>query len=227
MEDESRPEAAPPPEVPVVPTRPLRPGLLRDLLGAIEEREALPAGGALEAPAEADALLHDAVRERATDIHLESLRNFSMSGFEISSNLMLVIAQGLARRLCPQCQVLAATDAGEIAWVTELGRSVPERVGRAVGCEHCRASGYHGRIGIFEIWRIDPEGYRLLLQEADRRTLYRHLVRRGHRFMLDDGLEKVARGLTTIEELRALRGYGSVPELDRPRAKRPGGAGRE
>ena len=67
---------------------------------------------------------------------------------------------------------------------------------------------------MFEVWRIDAEEYQLILEDADRRTLYRHLAGRGHRFLLDDGLEKAAEGLTTLAELRTMGGYNVLRGLD-------------
>jgi len=71
-------------------------------------------------------------------------------------------------------------------------------------CGQCHHTGYQGRTGIFEIWRINPQEYQLLLEGADRRTLYRHLNERHHRFLIDDDLAKVSEGLTSLAELQAM-----------------------
>lgn len=147
---------------------------------------------------------------------VDALRNFGLSDGEISANVMLVVAQRLVRVLCPLCRALSPPDADGAAWLASLDRPVPERVGRAVGCESCHGHGYQGRTGVFEVWRVDAEDYQMILEGVDRRTIYRHLRSRGHRFLLDHGLEKASRGLTTLDELRVLHGYGVLRAIDRP-----------
>jgi general secretion pathway protein E len=102
-----------------------------------------------------------------------------------------------------------------VRWLTLLGREVPEQVWHAGECEHCNGLGYDGRTGVFEVWRIDSEEYQLLLDEADRRTLYRHLAERGHRFLLDDGLKKAKQGITTLDELRVMGGFSVLSNFDK------------
>jgi general secretion pathway protein E len=145
---------------------------------------------------------------------VNALRNYGLNGSEISANVMLVVAQRLVRTLCPHCRVMARPDAGTARWLSSLERTAPELLGAAVGCEQCHGLGYLGRTGIFEVWRIDAEEYQLILEEADRRTLYRHLRQRGHRFLLDNGLKKAQEGVTSSDELRILGGYGILRGMD-------------
>jgi general secretion pathway protein E len=145
---------------------------------------------------------------------VETLRNYGLSGHELSANLMLVVSQRLVRRLCPHCRTESGPNNEEKHWLHELGRPMPEKVWHAHGCEQCHGVGYKGRIGIFEVWRIDAEEYQLILDNADRRTLYRHLAGRGHRFLLDDGLAKAAEGITTLSELRTMGGYNVLRGLE-------------
>lgn len=146
---------------------------------------------------------------------VDALRNFGLSDGEISANVMLVVAQRLVRRLCTRCRSLSPPSADSVSWLASLGRKAPERVGHAVGCEDCHGHGYQGRIGVFEVWRIDAEEYQMILEGVDRRTLYRHLSKRGHPFLLDNGLKKAIQGLTTVSELRLLGGYGVLRAIDR------------
>lgn len=145
---------------------------------------------------------------------IDTLFNFGITGHEISSNLILVVAQRLIRKLCHQCRVEEAPTEEEIRWLTKLHRDVPEKVWHGRGCIYCRHSGYYGRTGVFEVWRVDQADYQLVLREADRRTRYRQLAKRGHLFLLDKGLTKVARGVTSLSELRVMTGFGAVPALD-------------
>lgn len=178
-----------------------------------EIREAASAHAAISAATSGRALMSTVHCRDAVGV-VDALRNYDLSDGEISSNVMLVVAQRLVRALCRNCGTLAPPDADDAGWLASLNREVPEQVGRAVGCEQCHGLGYQGRIGVFEVWRIDAEEYQLILEGADRRTLYHHLSQRGHRFLLDNGLAKARQGATTINELRALRGYGVLRAMD-------------
>lgn len=183
-----------------------------DYLMLGEIRDADSARAALTAASSGRALM-STLHSRDAVAVVETLRNYGLSGHELSANLMLVVAQRLVRRLCPHCRVESGPNNEEKHWLHELGREIPKKVWHARGCEECHGVGYKGRIGIFEVWRIDAGEYQLILEEADRRTLYRHLAGRGHRFLLDDGLAKVAEGLTSLSELRTMGGYNVLRDM--------------
>lgn len=180
------------------------------MLGEIRDTDS--AHAALTAASSGRALM-STLHSRDAVAVVETLRNYGLTGHEISANLMLAISQRLVRRLCPHCRVQAGPNNAEKHWLAEVGRPIPKKVWHARGCDRCHGVGYQGRIGIFEVWRIDAEEYQLILDEADRRTLYRHLADRGHRFLLDDGLEKVQQGLTSLTELRTLGGHAVLRSL--------------
>jgi general secretion pathway protein E len=181
------------------------------MLGEIRDGDSAKA--ALTAASSGRALM-STIHSRDAVAVVETLRNYGLSGHEISANLMLVISQRLVRQLCPHCRVQSGPNNEEKHWLAELGREIPKKVWHARGCDECHGVGYKGRTGVFEVWRIDTGEYQLILDEADRRSLYRHLAERGHRFLLDDGLEKVKEGLTTLSELRTMGGYGALRDLD-------------
>ena len=177
-----------------------------DYLMLGEIRDSASANAAITAAASGHAMM-STLHSRDAVAAVDALRNYGMGAHDISANLMMVIAQRLVRVLCSHCRMEEAPTKDEERWLTLLEREVPEKVWHARGCEHCNNLGYHGRTGIFEVWRIDSTEYQLLLADADRRTLYRHLAKRGHSFMLDDGLEKVSKGITTLDELRIVGGF--------------------
>ncbi len=181
------------------------------MLGEIRDSDS--AHAALTAASSGRALM-STLHSRDAVAAVEALRNYGLNGHEISANLMLVISQRLVRRLCPHCRVQAGPNNAEKHWLHELGRAMPEKVWHARGCDECNGVGYRGRIGVFEVWRINAEEYQLVLDEADRRTLYQHLAARGHPFLIDDGLAKVAEGVTSLSELRGMGGYGALRDLD-------------
>ena len=187
------------------------------MLGEIRDKAS--AHAAITAATSGHALMSTLHSRDAVGV-IDTLHHYGLSGSEISAGLILVIAQRLVRRVCLHCREEVAPSQEEVSWLASLGRKAPDRVWHANGCSHCKGSGYHGRIGVFEIWRIDSDEYQLILADTDRRTLYQHLARRGHRFMLDDGLDKVEQGVTTLSELRSMGGYSVLGAIDKQKRKK-------
>jgi general secretion pathway protein E len=133
---------------------------------------------------------------------ITALRNMGLDDYEISSNLGLVVAQRLARKLCPDCKVEDTLDEIEKKWLQEQGREVPATVWRAEGCAACNELGYKGRLGIFEVWQPSEEDLGMILNHEDEHALRHALIEPGEMLMLDDGLAKVEEGLTTLRELQ-------------------------
>ena len=185
-----------------------------DYLMVGEIRDATSAQAAVNASASGHALMSTLHSRDAAGV-IDTLRNYGVSGLDIATNLMLVVAQRLVRKLCPHCRKPGAPTGEEVAWLGLLGRQVPEQVWHAEGCDACRGIGYHGQTGVFEVWRVDPTEYQLILDGVDRRTLYRQLADRGHSFLLDDGLQKVVEGITSLEELRGMGGFSVLGDIDR------------
>jgi general secretion pathway protein E len=129
------------------------------------------------------------------------LVDIGVEPFLISSSVNAVIAQRLVRLLCDDCKESYLPDSS----VKALGLK-PENVQnftffRAKGCENCRHTGYKGRIGIYEIM---PLGYKLknLIQKTfDSFIIKEEALKLGLVTLRRDGIDKVLRGLTTIEEV--------------------------
>ena len=137
-----------------------------------------------------------------------SLRNLGVGAREVATNLQLVIAQRLFRRLCPECSEEGPPTAEERDWLELVGADIPEQLPHAKGCEACHQSGYRGRRGIFEIWELGGEDVRLILDGAGEHRLRERLRGRGgHRFLLEEGLDQVRAGNTTVEEVAGLGGF--------------------
>lgn len=176
------------------------------MLGEI--RDAASAKAAIVAAASGRPLLSTIHSRDATGV-INVLRNFTLNDHEISSHLIMVIAQRLVRLLCPECRLQEHPTPSERRWLKLLGRKVPRQVWHAKGCDACRGLGYKGRTGVFEVWRMRADDYKLILQGTDRKQIYEHLREQGHIFMLDDGLSKAAEGLTSLDELRGLGGLSA------------------
>lgn len=134
---------------------------------------------------------------------MTALRGWGILDHEIASTLQVVVAQRLVRTLCEHCRCLEPPTEDELTWIERASLQPPDTVGRAAGCDHCHGVGYRGRTGVFEFWHLEDEDYNLILEHTSERELWRVLKERGHGSLLTNGLEKVAAGTTTIEELRS------------------------
>ncbi len=127
------------------------------------------------------------------------LLDMEVEPFLLSSVLAGVLAQRLVRRLCPHCRAPFEVEAGMAA---ALGLSPGTHIfHRAVGCGECGGSGYAGRIALLEFIRVDDAITRLILSRADTGEIARVAAERGNRSLMQDGLAKAERGLTTVEEV--------------------------
>jgi general secretion pathway protein E len=127
----------------------------------------------------------------------------------ISATLLGVVAQRLIRTLCPHCKQPADLD--RAAWEALVAPSrtkVPAQVFRAVGCDECRHTGYLGRTGIYEVLLIDAAIRRLINSGASLEEFVNAADRQKMRSLRLGGAQKIAQGLTTMEEI-----YSEVPPL--------------
>jgi len=136
---------------------------------------------------------------------LTRMRNMGIAPFNIASSVILIIAQRLARRLCPQCK--APVDIPYEALI-EAGFSESEVDGswtpyKAVGCKSCN-NGYKGRVGIYEVMPITEELQRIILADGSALEIAGQARRDGVRSLRQSGLHKVRLGVTSLEEVIAV-----------------------
>ncbi|UCG79546.1 MAG: type II secretion system ATPase GspE [Nitrospirota bacterium] len=125
------------------------------------------------------------------------LMDMGVENYLVSSTLIGVMAQRLVRRICDDCKVSYDIDKD----VKEaLGLKV-DNVFKGEGCESCSHTGYRGRIGIFEILTINDTIRELIMKEATVRELKEKAVAMGMRTLRQDGVEKIEKGLTTVDEV--------------------------
>jgi len=136
---------------------------------------------------------------------LTRLNEMGVEPFLTGSAVTAVVAQRLARKLCTHCCEMYIPTREEM-----LGaRFTPEQVAaadgvslyRRKGCPRCNQTGYKGRIGIYQLMVMTEDLSRLSSQHASREELERSALESGMKTLWDDGLAKVASGLTSIEEL--------------------------
>ena len=123
--------------------------------------------------------------------------------FLVGSSLDAVLAQRLARRLCEWCRTAYEPEEAELLaarWPLErLPR--PTQLWRATGCRSCANTGYRGRLSVNEVMPVSEEIERLTVANAPATEIARAALAEGMVTLRDDGLEKAATGLTTLEEV--------------------------
>ena len=130
------------------------------------------------------------------------MRDMGVPSYLITSALNGVVAQRLVRLLCPVCKT---PDALTPQYRTSIGlakyASEAHPVYKPVGCPQCRGTGYAGRTGIHEVFVLDAALRQAIMEEVDANALH-HLAReRGMQTVFEDGLRKVAAGLTSLDEV--------------------------
>jgi type II secretory ATPase GspE/PulE/Tfp pilus assembly ATPase PilB-like protein len=129
------------------------------------------------------------------------LTNMGLAPFMIAPALNTVVAQRLVRKICPKCSTLdPILDAEKKEFDTEK-ISIPEKIPHAHGCDECSNTGYVGRLVIAEAITIDDEIKNLILTNASLTEIEAVALKKGMTKLKQDGLNKVAQGLTTLEEV--------------------------
>ena len=128
------------------------------------------------------------------------LIDMGVEPYLLSSALIGVIAQRLVRTICSSCKT---TYVAEPELLAKCGwpEDKPIRLARGRGCKECYDSGYRGRIAIHETLETDAELQRLIVSNPSKDQLAEFLGARGVSTLFDDGLDRVTRQLTTIEEV--------------------------
>jgi type IV pilus assembly protein PilB len=136
---------------------------------------------------------------------LTRLNEMGVEPFLTGSAVTAVLAQRLARKLCTQCcemytpsvdELIKAKVSPDVAAMTDGMTLYRKR-----GCPRCNQTGYRGRIGIFQLMTMDEDLQTLAAHKASREEIERCAMGTGMRTLWDDGLAKVAAGLTSVEEL--------------------------
>jgi type IV pilus assembly protein PilB len=130
------------------------------------------------------------------------LINMNVEPFLIADSVILIVAQRLVRRLCQKCKVshkLPEKALIDIGFTPEEVKSVS--VWKAAGCDTCNNTGYKGRIGLYEVMRIDDEIREMILVRAQSREIKKKAMEKGMNTLRRSGLIKIKNGVTSIEEV--------------------------
>jgi len=130
------------------------------------------------------------------------LQDMGIEPYLITSSLNGVLSQRLVRRLCEHCkQAYEPDQALRVSSGLERMGLGNAQLYRPVGCEHCRQSGYNGRCGIHELLLVDDSMRRNILDGLDATALHHKATAAGMHTLYEDGLRKVAAGITSLDEL--------------------------
>ncbi len=119
----------------------------------------------------------------------------------MAGNIIGIIAQRLARRLCPRCRQDYPAEAHEMRLLGLAADAPPPTLHRAGGCEHCGFQGFRGRLSIMEVLRLDADLDDLVARGATTREIKQAALAKGFRSLAEDGLRLVRQGSTSLEEL--------------------------
>ena len=131
------------------------------------------------------------------------LTEMGIEPFLVGSALDCVLAQRLARRLCPKCKEAYQPTKellvdNRFPW--QDGQEIPTLY-RPIGCSACSKTGYKGRLALHEVMAVDEEIERMTVEHASSMVIGRHAVQQGMITLRHDGLLKVMSGTTSIEEI--------------------------
>lgn len=139
---------------------------------------------------------------------LPRLIDMKVEPFLVASTVNVIVAQRLVRKICEMCRVSVDLKIGQLPQNLPIekirrffGSEQNFRVFRGKGCEICHFTGYIGRLGVFEVLEVSNEIKRLISAKNDANVVLQQAIKEGMTTMLDDGLAKVAKGITTIDEV--------------------------
>jgi len=150
---------------------------------------------------------------------LPRLNDLGLSPRMMAENVIGIVAQRLVRKLCPKCKrirpatpkerkILGCAEAAKVSIASpgfaeaQAPLDAPVTIAEAKGCDRCDQTGYRGRSAVVEILRISPKLDELIASDASRAALRKQAEKEGFRSMVDDGIAKVLRHETSLDELR-------------------------
>ncbi len=129
------------------------------------------------------------------------LVDMGLEPFLVAASVRGVQAQRLVRKLCEHCAEVEVEPELPAAWYEMGYRAVDGVWMRARGCAHCHQTGYRGRMGIYELVPLSGPLQKLVNNQAPLQEIKALIKSQGYRGLLEDGLVKASKGLTSIEEV--------------------------
>lgn len=139
---------------------------------------------------------------------LPRLIDMKVEPFLVASTVNVIIAQRLIRKICDMCKMSYDIDRSDLTKNLPtnviskyFGEKEVVRLYRGKGCKICHSTGYSGRLGIFEVLEVTKDIKALIAAKNDSDVIQKKAIELGMTTMLNDGLNKVVKGMTTIEEV--------------------------
>jgi general secretion pathway protein E len=132
---------------------------------------------------------------------LTRLMDMGVEPFLIASSLVAVLAQRLVRTVCPHCRTGYVPSDAEMSYFEAESSKNQTLLYRGAGCENCRGSGYLGRTGIFELLNVTGSVRQMIAARKDARFIKDAAVSGGMKTLYMDGLSKILKGHTTLQEV--------------------------
>lgn len=131
------------------------------------------------------------------------LMDMNVEGYLVASTVNVIIAQRLVRKICPKCKVSVELSIADLdpQIVKYLGKAKKIQTYKGKGCSVCHQTGYVGRIGVFEVLEMNEALNTAIVSKKDVDDLRKLALKSGMKTMMQDGIEKVQQGITTIDEL--------------------------
>jgi type IV pilus assembly protein PilB len=141
------------------------------------------------------------------------LSNMGVKPYTIAPGMNAIIAQRLVRKLCPDCKQETKLDPFMMTQVKEILSAIPKNSGvivpaegewkfyHSTGCDKCGKSGYHGRVGIYEVIAKTDAIEKMIFAEANASDIKKSAIADGMITMAQDGMLKVLSGVTDVEEV--------------------------
>ncbi|MEI7578478.1 MAG: GspE/PulE family protein [bacterium] len=141
------------------------------------------------------------------------LFDMGIEPFLVATTLNIVIAQRLARRLCPECKTAFTLSPAELKQLATLRSDLSaylkphQTYYKATGCDLCGKTGYQGRVGLFEVLEIKKEIREIITGSRDVDKIAKVAREQGMLSIMEDGVKKTEQGLTTIDEIMRVTAY--------------------
>ncbi len=140
---------------------------------------------------------------------LPRLTDMKVEPFLVASTVNIIVAQRLVRKICDNCKTPVKIPYRDLAAhlspatiSAHFGEEARElQVYQGQGCKVCHMSGFQGRVGVFEVLEVSEKIRKLIVEKNDSDVILKKAIEEGMTTMLDDGLDKVAKGVTTLSEV--------------------------
>ena len=144
------------------------------------------------------------------------LEDMGVERFLITAAINGVLSQRLIRRLCEHCKVKVelTRDLFEETGLGAVCDMTSAEIYESAGCDHCKGTGYRGRLAIHELFILDSVAQRTVLDGADASRLHEESRGRGMRTLYEDGLMKVAAGLSSLDEVLRVTQDQTIEQAD-------------